>query len=85
MSIYAIGDLHLSGEPPTKPMEIFGEYWLGHKEKIKEKNEERIIVSNTVIPTEDLDLIKNEKKDSTEEENEVLRKYLIIMLEYYTG
>ena len=56
-----------------------------NKEKIKEKNEERIIVSNTVIPTEDLDLIKNEKKDSTEEENEVLRKYLIIMLEYYTG
>ena len=56
-----------------------------NKEKIKEKNEERIIVSNTVIPTEDLDLIKNEKRDSTEEENEVLRKYLIIMLEYYTG
>ena len=52
-----------------------------NKEKIKEKNEERIIVSNTVIPTEDLDLIKNEKRDSTEEENEVLRKYLIIMLE----
>lgn len=54
-----------------------------NEEKIKEKNEERIIVSNTVIPTEDLDLIKNEKRDSTEEENEVLRKYLIIMLESY--
>ena len=35
MNIYAIGDLHLSGEPPTKPMEIFGEHWLGHKEKIR--------------------------------------------------
>ena len=35
MHIYAIGDLHLSGEPPTKPMEKFGEHWLGHKEKIK--------------------------------------------------
>ena len=35
MNIYAIGDLHLSGEPPAKPMEIFGEHWLGHKEKIK--------------------------------------------------
>ena len=35
MHIYAIGDLHLSGEPPTKPMEVFGEHWLGHKEKIK--------------------------------------------------
>ena len=54
-----------------------------NKEIIKEKNEERIIVSNTVIPTEDLDLIKNERRDSTEEENEVLRKYLIIMLESY--
>ena len=35
MNIYAIGDLHLSGEPPTKLMEIFGEHWLGHKEKIR--------------------------------------------------
>lgn len=35
MNIYAIGDLHLSGEPPTKPMEIFGEHWHCHKEKIK--------------------------------------------------
>ena len=35
MHIYAIGDLHLSGDPPTKPMEIFGEHWAGHKEKIK--------------------------------------------------
>lgn len=24
MKIYAIGDLHLSGKPPSKPMEIFG-------------------------------------------------------------
>lgn len=54
-----------------------------NKEIIKEENVERIIVSNTVIPTEDLDLIKNERRDSTEEENEVLRKYLIIMLESY--
>lgn len=66
-------------------LEYIRESIQNNKEKIKEKNKERIIVSNTVIPTEDLDLIKNEKKDSTEEENEVLRKYLIIMLEYYTG
>ena len=61
------------------------ELGLKYKEKLIQNNEERIIVSNTVIPTEDLDLIKNEQRDSTEEENEVLRKYLIIMLEYYTG
>lgn len=36
MAIYAIGDLHLSGNPPAKPMEVFGEHWTGHKEKIKE-------------------------------------------------
>ena len=36
MNIYAIGDLHLSGDPPAKPMEIFGEHWAGHREKIKE-------------------------------------------------
>lgn len=35
MHIYAIADLHLSGEPASKPMEKFGEHWLGHKEKIK--------------------------------------------------
>ena len=64
-------------------LEYIRESIQNNKEKIKEKNEERIIVSNTVIPTEDLDLIKNEKRDSTEEENEVLRKYLIIMLESY--
>lgn len=35
MHIYAIADLHLSGEPPSKPMEIFGSHWAGHKDKIK--------------------------------------------------
>jgi len=36
MHIYAIADLHLSGEPPSKPMEIFGQHWAGHKDKVKE-------------------------------------------------
>ncbi len=34
MSIYAIGDLHLSFHE-DKPMSIFGENWEGHEEKIK--------------------------------------------------
>ena len=34
MSIYAIGDLHLSFANP-KPMNIFGENWEYHEEKIK--------------------------------------------------
>ena len=34
MAIYAIGDLHLSFNE-NKPMDIFGEKWEGHEEKIK--------------------------------------------------
>lgn len=35
MSIFAISDLHLSFGT-NKPMDIFGENWIGHSEKIKE-------------------------------------------------
>lgn len=35
MSIYAIGDLHLSGAV-DKPMDVFGSHWAGHWERIKE-------------------------------------------------
>ena len=34
MTIYAIGDLHFSGLPPTKPMEKFGAHWAGHRDKV---------------------------------------------------
>lgn len=34
MAIYAIGDLHLSGHS-DKPMDIFGDHWIGHENKIK--------------------------------------------------
>ena len=34
MSVYTIGDLHLSFHE-NKPMDIFGENWKGHEEKIK--------------------------------------------------
>lgn len=49
MSIYAIGDLHLSGEPPAKPMEIFGAHWLNHKEKIKNNWLQTVQENDTVI------------------------------------
>ena len=35
MNIYAIGDLHLSGNPPQKPMEVFAACWHSHWQKIK--------------------------------------------------
>lgn len=34
MKIFAIGDLHFSGEPPTKPMDVFGPHWQNHRERI---------------------------------------------------
>lgn len=36
MRIYAIGDLHLSGRPPAKPMSVFAPEWENHWEKIQE-------------------------------------------------
>lgn len=54
MHIYAIGDLHLSGEPPTKPMEIFGAHWLGHKEKIKQHWLETVQPDDAVIVCGDI-------------------------------
>ncbi len=35
MNIYAIGDLHLSGQPEKKPMHIFSSIWQDHWQKIK--------------------------------------------------
>lgn len=49
MNIYAIGDLHLSGEPASKPMEIFGSHWQGHKEKISSAWQETVKEEDTVI------------------------------------
>ena len=59
------------------------ELGLKYKRILIQNNEERIIVSSTDIPTEDFDLINNEKKDSNYEENDILRKYLIIVLKIY--
>ncbi len=35
MNIHAIGDLHLSGQPPRKPMSVFGADWDNHWEKVQ--------------------------------------------------
>lgn len=49
MHIYAIGDLHLSGEPPKKPMEIFGDHWTNHKEKVRANWLATVTEKDTVI------------------------------------
>ena len=59
MSIYATADLHLSGEPPAKPMEIFGEHWRGHKEKIKADWLRRVAPQDTVIICGDISWAQN--------------------------
>ena len=48
MSIYTIGDLHLSFENP-KPMNIFGDNWDNHEEKIKKNWLETVTEKDTVV------------------------------------
>ena len=48
MSIFVIGDLHLSfGE--NKPMEVFGDNWNNHDEKIKEYWEKTVKANDLVL------------------------------------
>lgn len=50
MSVFAIGDLHLSfGELVEKPMEIFGGQWANHAERVKENWETLVSEEDTVI------------------------------------
>lgn len=48
MSIYVIGDLHLSFNNP-KPMDIFGDNWNNYEKKIKENWLENVKQDDTVI------------------------------------
>lgn len=48
MSIFVIGDLHLSFKNP-KPMDIFGEHWAGHEEKIRNNWIENVKEEDLVI------------------------------------
>lgn len=48
MSIYTIGDLHLSFHE-DKPMSIFGENWKGHEEKIKKDWIEKVKENDLVV------------------------------------
>lgn len=48
MAIYVIGDLHLSFET-NKPMNIFGENWEKHTEKIEKNWNEKVEKDDTII------------------------------------
>ena len=48
MNIFSISDLHLSGVNP-KPMNIFGEGWEGHFEKICSDWREKVTAEDIVL------------------------------------
>ena len=48
MAIYTIGDLHLSLSNP-KPMDIFGDNWSNHEQKIKEDWLEKVQENDLVV------------------------------------
>ncbi|MDR3565635.1 MAG: metallophosphoesterase [Negativicutes bacterium] len=54
MNIFAIADTHLSGQPPTKPMAVFGDHWLNHWEKIKADWLTRVSPDDTVLLAGDI-------------------------------
>jgi predicted phosphohydrolase len=55
MSIYAIGDLHLSfAEGIEKPMDMFGPEWVNHAERLKENWINTISEDDTVILNGDI-------------------------------
>ena len=55
MAIFAIADLHLSFDPRVdKPMDIYGERWVNHAEKIKEDWLQKVGSEDTVIIAGDI-------------------------------
>lgn len=53
MSLYAISDLHLAMNV-DKPMDIFGDKWVNHHEKIKENWVNKITENDTVLIAGDI-------------------------------
>lgn len=49
MRLFAIGDLHLSGNPPKKPMDVFGARWKNHWQRIREDWVARVTAADTVL------------------------------------
>ena len=58
MSIFAISDLHL-GFDKEKPMDIFGENWANHEEKIREDWQKKVKENDLVLLPGDLSWAMN--------------------------
>lgn len=52
MSLYALGDLHLAFES-DKTMDIFGNVWVNHEEKIRKYCKKRVKPEDTIVFTGD--------------------------------
>ncbi len=53
MNVYAVADLHLSGTT-NKPMDVFGNAWEGHFEKIKQDWEKKVTPEDIVLVAGDI-------------------------------
>lgn len=49
MNVFAIGDLHLALKVPDKSMDIFGDHWIGHWDKIKRSWNEQVSSEDLVL------------------------------------
>ena len=79
MSIFVIGDLHLSFNN-NKPMDIFGENWKNHEQKIKKDWLEKVKAEDTVILLGDFSwamYIEETKEDFTYLKNLPGKKILV--------
>ena len=63
MALYAISDLHL-GFNEDKPMDIFGEKWAGHPEKIKNNWIKKVNKEDTVLIAGDISWAMNSDSSS---------------------
>ena len=73
--IYAIADLHLSFQKP-KPMDIFGDNWTDHENKIKKSWLEKVTAQDTVLLPGDFSwaMSLNEAQNDFEYLNSLPRK-----------
>ena len=61
------------------------ELGLKYREKLISKNRERIVIYENSISDEDFDIINSETRNSSEDVNNILRKYFIVVLEAFVG
>lgn len=55
MRLFIVGDLHLSNDPRIeKPMDVFGDVWRGHEQKIRQDWDDRVSGDDTVIIAGDI-------------------------------